>query len=99
MTFDIVTLGCSGQAKVLCALSSFTGLIVLSGAGDDLVDLSAIAAPSFDTPILGGSGADVLIGVGGNDSIFGDFGDDVLIGDPGQDCLSGGTGSNVLIQA
>jgi hypothetical protein len=92
VTFDIVTPGCSGQAKVLYVLSGFTGLIVLSGAGDDLVDLSAIAAPSFDTLILGGSGADVLIGAGGNDSIFGNSGDDCVDRRPGPGLSVGGNG-------
>lgn len=59
VTFDIVTPGCSGQAKVLCALSGFTGLIVLSGAGGN-------------DSIFGDSGDDVLIGGPGHDCLSGE---------------------------
>jgi hypothetical protein len=95
--FDIVTPGCAGMGTVLCALSGFNELIVLGGDGDDAITLSAITAPTFATFILGGPGADVLVGSGGDDSIFGGPGDDVLIGGRGADCLSGGPGNNVLI--
>jgi len=99
VNFDIVTPGCTGAGTVTCALADFNELIVLGGSGDDVINLSAITAPTFATLILGGPGDDVLIGSGGDDTIFGGPGDDVLIGGPGQDCLSGGTGSNIQIQA
>jgi Ca2+-binding RTX toxin-like protein len=99
VNFDIVTPGCTGLGTVTCALSGFDELIVLGGNGDDVINLSAISAPPFDTLILGGPGDDVLIGSGGNDTIFGGPGDDILIGGPGTDCLSGGPGSNIQIQA
>jgi hypothetical protein len=99
VNFDIVTAGCSGLGTVSCALSGFNELIVLGGNGDDVINLSAISAPTFATLILGGPGNDLLIGSGGDDTIFGGPGDDVLIGGPGNDCLSPGSGDNVVIQA
>jgi Ca2+-binding RTX toxin-like protein len=97
--FDVVTAGCSGVGTVNCALSGFKELIVLGGDGDDVINLSALSAPTFDTLILGGAGNDVLIGSGGDDTIFGGPGDDVLEGGPGQDCLNPGSGNNISIQA
>jgi hypothetical protein len=99
VNFDIVTPGCTGVGDVTCALSGFNELIVLGGAGDDVISLGAISAPTFSTLILGGPGDDVLIGSGGDDTIFGGPGDDILIGGPGIDCLVGGPGNNVQIQA
>ncbi len=97
--FDVVTPGCSGLETIRCALAAFRDLIVLGGNGDDVINLSAIAAPTFSTLLLGGPGDDVLIGSGGDDTIFGGPGDDVLEGGPGNDCLAGGTGGDVVIQA
>jgi Ca2+-binding RTX toxin-like protein len=99
LNFDVVTPGCSGFGTVTCALSGFNELIVLGGDGDDVINLSAITAPTFATLILGGAGNDLLIGSGGDDTIFGGPGDDVLIGGPGDDCLNAGSGGNVVIQA
>jgi hypothetical protein len=99
LNFDVVTPGCSGFGTVTCALSGFNELIVVGGDGDDVINLSAITAPTFATLILGEGGNDLLIGSGGDDTIFGGPGDDVLVGGPGQDCLNPGSGSNVVIQA
>jgi Ca2+-binding RTX toxin-like protein len=84
---------------ITCSLAGFNDLIVLGGDGDDIINLSAISSPPFDTLILGGPGNDVLIGSGGDDTIFGGPGDDVLEGGPGQDCLNPGSGNNISIQA
>jgi Ca2+-binding RTX toxin-like protein len=73
-------------------------LIVLAGAGDDVVQASGLAANTIQLTADGGDGDDVLIGGAGNDVLLGGAGDDILIGGPGQDVLDGGTGSNVLIQ-
>jgi Ca2+-binding RTX toxin-like protein len=99
VNFDLVTPGCSGSGpgSFLCPVSGFNQLLVLGGDGDDVIDLTRISAPSFAITILGGAGADLLLGSGHHDRIFGDTGDDVLIGGPGTDCLNGGPGDNVLI--
>ncbi len=99
VNFDLVTLGCSGSGlgSFLCPISGFSQLFILGGDGDDVIDLTRISAPSFAITILGGAGADVLLGSGHHDHIFGGTDDDVLIGGPGTDCLNGGPGDNVLI--
>ena len=99
--FDIVTPGCTllASLSVACPLGGFNELVVLGGEGDDVINMSAITAPTFDITILGGPGADVLIGSSGDDTIFGGPGDDVLIGGPGNDCLNPGSGNNVVLQA
>ena len=98
VNFDLVTPGCTGQGTFLCALSGFNELVILGGSGDDVVDLSGISAPGFAITVLGGAGADVLIGSGGNDKMYGGSGDDVLIGGAGLNCLSGGPGNNIVLQ-
>ena len=46
--------------------------------------------------IVGGAGADILIGHAGNDDITGGEGDDVLIGGYGSDRLVGSSGKDIL---
>src|SRR5260370_4282978 len=71
VNFDIVTPGCTGRGTVTCALSGFRELIILGGNGDDAISLGAIASPTFAPLILGGPGADVLVGSGGHVTILG----------------------------
>jgi Ca2+-binding RTX toxin-like protein len=58
------------------------GLIILSGAGDDIVTGSA-----FDDEIRGGTGADEIYGKVGNDVLYGELGADELYGNDGNDRL------------
>lgn len=97
--FDLVTPGCSNAGDTfLCALSAFDELVVLGGAGDDVVDLGAIpAGVAFAITVLGGAGDDVLVGSGSIDNLFDGAGDDILIGNGGRDCFSEGPGDDVLI--
>ena len=46
--------------------------------------------------LFGGSGNDVLLGMGGDDKLFGGAGDDILIGGAGNDYLDGGDGQDVM---
>jgi Ca2+-binding RTX toxin-like protein len=47
--------------------------------------------------ILGGDGADTLLGAGRGDALSGGAGDDSLVGGGGDDVLSGGAGQDVLV--
>jgi Ca2+-binding RTX toxin-like protein len=72
-------------------------LVIQGLAGDDVVDATALD-PGLLFTASGGEGDDVLIGGDGADTLLGDAGDDVLIGGPGADVLDGGAGDNVLVQ-
>ena len=72
-------------------------LIVNAGDGDDVVQVTGLAAGSLKLTEDGGNGADVLVGSPGNDTLLGGAGDDILIRNGGNDVLDGGTGNNVLI--
>ena len=61
--------------KWTTGISTFT---LYCGAGNDIVNLSAINTPSI---IYGGDGHDVLIGGSGNDYIDGEGGNDLTIGE------------------
>jgi Ca2+-binding RTX toxin-like protein len=63
--------------------SGVLGLIVDSGAGDDVV--------------LGGAGHDAVFAGAGDDVVLGGAGDDLLDGGPGDDVLLGEVGNDVLI--
>jgi hypothetical protein len=47
--------------------------------------------------VCGGSDADILSALGGNDSVFGNDGDDSLDGGEGNDVLAGGSGVDTLV--
>jgi Ca2+-binding RTX toxin-like protein len=68
-------------------------IVVLAGAGNDLVDASAIT--TIGVLLNGGLGNDTLIGGAGNDVLIGGPGDDTLIGNDGINLLLGGAGRNV----
>jgi Ca2+-binding RTX toxin-like protein len=91
-------LGLATSIHILGAEAANDRLIVDAGAGDDVVQASALAAGSIQLTEDGGAGNDVLIGGAGNDTLLGGAGDDILIGGPGQDILDGGLGNNILIQ-
>jgi Ca2+-binding RTX toxin-like protein len=47
--------------------------------------------------LSGGSGDDVLVGLGGNDRLMGQSGNDILLGGAGNDELNGGSGRDILV--
>jgi RTX calcium-binding nonapeptide repeat (4 copies) len=96
LTFDIVTAGCTGLGSVSCTLAGFDQLVILGGAGDDVIQLSDLTGFTFAVTALGGPGDDVLVGTPGNVKLFGGAGDDVLTLFPGN-CFSRGTGSDIVI--
>jgi uncharacterized delta-60 repeat protein len=69
------------------------GVRVTGLAGNDRIDLSALAIPST---VTGGDGDDVLIGSKANDYLDGGNANDVLNGGEGNDVLLGGSGADNL---
>jgi len=55
-----------------------------------------INGDNADNDLYGGSGDDLLIGLGGNDRLYGEDDNDTLIGSGGDDYLSGGAGNDWL---
>lgn len=95
---DIVTPGCSGVGTISCPLTGFQELVILGGAGDDVINLSGISGLTFPVLALGEAGNDVLIGTPGDVKLFGGSGDDVITSMPGN-CFSTGTGSDLVLGA
>jgi Ca2+-binding RTX toxin-like protein len=93
---DIVTPGCTGVGSITCELAGFDELVILGGAGDDVINLSAISGLTFEILALGEGGNDVLIGTPGNVKLFGGAGDDVIVSTPGN-CFSRGTGADTVL--
>ena len=73
---------------------SIENLVVDAGAGNDLVDGSAL---TMSVTIYGGTGDDTLIGGSNNDKLYGQDDNDDLIGNLGNDYLDGGKGSDGLV--
>ncbi|MGH8696831.1 MAG: calcium-binding protein, partial [Burkholderiales bacterium] len=67
------------------------------GAGDDVVDASALPAGAIGLVAEGGDGDDFLLGGAGDDMLLGGAGDDVLLGGDGDHVLDGGDGEDTLI--
>ena len=78
------------------ASSTFGGshIVVLTGAGDDLIDASKTVNAALE--IYGGTGNDVILGGGTGDILVGGDGNDAVSGNKGRDILIGGTGADTL---
>jgi hypothetical protein len=99
--FNVVTPGCVDQGSFACSLSGLTEVRIVMGSGDDVVDLTGVAAiAGLLFSVIGGAGDDVLLAPGGNSRMWGGADDDILLADDpplASSCLSGGTGDNVVI--
>jgi RTX calcium-binding nonapeptide repeat (4 copies) len=94
---DIVTPGCTeAGSSISCPLADFQELVILGGAGDDVIQLNGISGLTFPILALGGAGNDVLIGTPGNVKLFGGPGDDVITNFSGN-CFSRGTGADIVL--
>jgi Ca2+-binding RTX toxin-like protein len=93
-TIILTDSGVTGGGGAGITFSGIEAFAVDAGAGDDLVDGSALTIP---VTIFGGTGDDTLIGGSGDDSLFGEEDDDDLIGGLGADLLDGGAGSDGLV--
>lgn len=107
VAFASVTPGCNagGGASVSCSWAGITEVRIAMGAGEDVLDLSAVgdltppsASKLFEFVVLGESGDDILIGTSGSfNRMWGGLGDDVLIGGGLFNCLNGGPGDDVVV--
>ena len=78
--------------------------ILIGGDGDNVIDISGLAAsypPTLDggggnDRLIGSSFVDVLRGGAGNDTLIGNAGDDILQGGTGDDQILGGSGNDSL---
>jgi Ca2+-binding RTX toxin-like protein len=88
----------NGGATTLNA-SATAEIVVDGGAGNDVVDVSALAATNYGSlTVSGGTGDDTLTGGAGSDVLSGEAGNDRLIGFKGTlDTLNGGEGDDVLV--
>ena len=98
--------GTSGDDVIILTDSSISGLgagvtfvsienlVIDAGAGNDVVDGSAL---TMSVTIFGGTGDDTLIGGSNNDKLYGEEDNDDLIGNLGNDYLDGGSGSDGLV--
>ena len=91
-SLEIVVDGGAGLDALIAAAVTRTGVTLLGGAGDDLLQGGAGA-----DRLEGGDGNDVLLGEAGNDALFGDAGKDLLLGGRGLDVLTGGRGFDLVI--
>jgi Ca2+-binding RTX toxin-like protein len=73
-------------------------LIVNGGAGNDLIDASAVVAGSVSLTLNGGIGNDTIIGSQGDDLVIGGFGNDVALLGAGNDTFvwNPGDGSDTV---
>jgi hypothetical protein len=77
-------------------------LVVNPAGGNDLVDVSALAAAQYDTLVInGGDGDDLLIGGRDGDVLNGDGGNDRLVAGPNPggtvDAMNGGDGNDTMV--
>jgi Ca2+-binding RTX toxin-like protein len=70
---------------------------IISGFGNDLIEISALSNESDFNYIESGSGNDEITGGSGDDDLLGGEGSDTLIGGQGNDELSGGGGEDLVI--
>ena len=99
-TVDVTVNGVSESV----AVSSFDSIVVLAGAGDDNVSVTApvsvrrsLYGQGGDDTLSGGDGPSVLVGGDGNDTLIGGSARDVLVGGLGADTLQGNGGDDILI--
>src|SRR5262249_35166784 len=99
---DALSLSQSGSALIVHGLTAQLSvdhgidgdsLAVDAGAGNDLIDASAMpAGGSLKLDLNGGDGNDVVQGGAGNDVLRGGNGNDILRSGGGQDVMIGGAG-------
>ena len=90
---DALTLDMRGAGERRGFVLDGTGRVTLFDAENQVVEM-ARGTPGW---IVGGAGADTLIGGGAGDRLLGGAGSDSLVGGGGGDTLSGGEGFDVLV--
>lgn len=72
-------------------------LILRGGAGNDLIDASALTAGIIELDLRGGVGADTILGNSESNRMEGNDGADLLDGGAGADRMHGGNGNDTFI--
>ena len=72
-------------------------IVVRGGAGNDILNASALGNTYNSLEIQGEAGDDVVTGGGKADTLGGGEGDDRVVGAQGGDLMSGGAGNDVLV--
>ena len=67
---------------------------IITGNGNNVVDLTSTTYSIGAVKITGGTGNDVLWGSTGNDTIIGGAGNDIIFGGAGNNVLTGGAGAD-----
>jgi Ca2+-binding RTX toxin-like protein len=96
--------GSNGTANIIGAssavsifhLDTFDGLTVNGGAGNDMLDASALAT-TLGLIVNGGDGDDIVTGGQGADIVDGGNGNDLVIGGRGDDFALLGAGNDVFV--
>lgn len=74
--------------------AGLTGLRILTGDGDDLIEIDA--GVTLPAEVHAGRGNDYVVGGSGDDRLFGEDDNDTLVGGNGRDMLRGGAGHDLL---
>jgi Ca2+-binding RTX toxin-like protein len=89
--------------RLVCEAGAIGGFEVNAGGGDDSVTVASkvrvaatVRAGAGDDDLVGGSGADLLVGGPGDDRLIGRAGPDGLYGGPGDDTIYGGSNNDII---
>jgi Ca2+-binding RTX toxin-like protein len=94
----IQVIGLAATVSVTGTEAALDTITIQGGAGDDVIEATAVQAGAAKLVLDGGEGNDVVIGSAGDDVLIGGEGDDILIGGGGHDTFMAGPGDNVVIQ-
>jgi Ca2+-binding RTX toxin-like protein len=80
-------------------LTNIESAVILTGSGNDAVDISSVTSSSVwgASSSYVGAGNDTVVGSSGNDRLYGGEGNDSLVGSNGNDTFEGGIGNDTLI--
>jgi Ca2+-binding RTX toxin-like protein len=105
---SVVVNGLSAQVTVKGFDAGIDSLVINGGAGNDVIDASAVPAGQLSLILNGGDGNDTITGSAGNDTVIGGRGNDVanmgagndtFVWNPGDgsDTVDGGAGNDTLL--
>jgi Ca2+-binding RTX toxin-like protein len=105
---SVVVNGLAAQVTVSGVDAGLDSLVVNGGAGNDVINASALHAGGVNLTINGGDGNDTITGSAGNDTVIGGRGNDVanlgagndtFVWNPGDgsDTVDGGAGNDTLL--
>jgi Ca2+-binding RTX toxin-like protein len=87
----------SGTAGTQDADVAGANIVVRGGAGNDILNASALGNTYNSLEVQGEAGDDVVTGGGKADTLGGGDGDDRVVGAQGNDLMSGAAGNDVLV--